>query len=471
MTPEQACVTRAVAVAAGAQPAWAALPPAQRAAHLRRLRRVVVAAADRIAAVVGAETGRLAADTMAAEVMHAGAHLGWLARRAPAALAPERRSSWPVLHRRAWVERAPLGVAGVLSPANYPFLLALLPTATALAAGCTVVLKPSERAPRSGALVADLVREAGLPDGVLSVLQGGPELGAALVTGGVDVVSCTGSVGTGRSVAARAGEALVPTVLELGGNDPVLVLRGADLRRAARAAVWGACFAAGQSCVAVERVYVERAVADELVAALQAAFGAVGTSGRRDIGPLLDDADAERLRRLVDQSVAAGARLLVGGAPVRRDGRVRFPPTLLDRCPPDLPVVTEEVFGPILPVVRAEDEDEAVRWANAVPYGLGASVFAGDRAHGRRVAARLRAGMVSIDDCLVNYAVPALPVGGVGMSGWGRHSGVEGLQSYCRTTSFTELRGPQLPREPQWFPRAAPAPVWRSAARLLHGRR
>jgi acyl-CoA reductase-like NAD-dependent aldehyde dehydrogenase len=460
----------AVARARQASTGWAALPPGERAPALRALRRTVSRRADRIADVVCQETGKARVDAVLAEAMHAAAHVDWLSRHVAGALAPRRVSPWPLYSKAAWVEYQPRGVAGVIAPWNYPFLLPFLATASALAAGCAVVLKPSEVAPASGELVAELVAEAGLPDGLVQVLHGGPDAGAALVRAGVDVVALTGSSGTGRKVAALAAERLVPVIMELGGKDPMLVLEDADLGRAARAAVWGACFNAGQSCVAIERIYVVDSVHDRFVAELERALEGVraGGGGPRDIGPIIHPPQLEVIQRQVDDAVARGATLRRGGRRAGEGGRW-FEPTLLLGVDHGMAVMRQETFGPVLPVMRVPDEATAVRLANDSPFGLQASVWTADERRARRVASSLRAGAVAINDCLVNYAMPGLEFGGVGDSGYGRQGGDEGLRAYCFTRSVTWSRVTPR-RELQWFPRRLGARAWKRALRLLYGR-
>ncbi len=450
---------------------WGSLSPVAREPHLRALRRTISRSADRIAEVVCAETGKSRADAVLAEALHAAAHADWCARHATGVLAPRKVSPWPLYSKAAWVEYQPRGVAAVISPWNYPFLLPFLATASALAAGCAVVLKPSEVAPASGELVAELVAEAGLPEGAVQVLQGGPEAGSALVgAGGVDVVAVTGSTATGRRVAALAAERLLPVIMELGGKDPMIVLDDADLGRAARAAVWGACFNAGQSCVAVERVYVVGEVHDRFVAELERAFAGVraGGGGSRDVGPISHPPQLEVIEAQVADALARGARLVRGGHRAGEGGRW-FEPTLLTEVDHTMAVMCEETFGPVVPVMRVPDEDAAVRLANDSPFGLHASLWTADSGRARRVASQLRAGAVAINDCLVNYAMPGLPFGGVADSGYGRQGGAEGLQAYCYTRTVTWSRITPR-RELQWFPRRLGARSWKRALRLLYGR-
>jgi acyl-CoA reductase-like NAD-dependent aldehyde dehydrogenase len=460
----------AVARAREASTAWGALSPSEREPALRALRRTISRRADRIADVVCRETGKPRVDAVLAEAMHAAAHVDWLARHAARALAPRKVSPWPLYSKAAWVEYQPRGVAAVVAPWNYPFLLPFLATASALAAGCTVVLKPSEVAPASGELVAELVAEAGLLDGVVQVLHGGPAVGAALVHAGVDVVAVTGSSATGRRVAALAAQRLVPVIMELGGKDPMIVLEDADLGRAARGAVWGACFNAGQSCVAVERVYVVDEVHDRFVGELERAFEGVraGGGGARDIGPIIHPPQLEVIERQVGDAVAGGATLRRGGHRTGEGGRW-FEPTLLTEVDHGMAVMREETFGPVLPVMRVPDEAAAVRLANDSPFGLQASVWTADAPRARRVASSLRAGAVAINDCLVNYAMPGLEFGGVGDSGYGRQGGVDGLRAYCWSKSVTLSRLTPR-RELQWFPRRLGPRTWKRALRLLYGR-
>jgi acyl-CoA reductase-like NAD-dependent aldehyde dehydrogenase len=444
---------------------------AARLRHVASLQETVVRSVDAIVDVVHRETGKPHADIVAAEVLHAAAHAQYLVRNAERLLAPRRASPRPLYTKAARVEYHPRGVAAVITPWNYPFLLPFTAMTTALAAGCTVVLKPSERTPASGSLVAQLCTVAGLPAGVVQLVLGGPDAGTAVVQSPVDVVSVVGSADTGRRVAAAAAETLTPVITELGGKHPMIVLEDANLRRAARAAVWGACYGAGQACVAVERVYVVEAVHDRFVQELDTALYDVcaGGEGPRDIGPLISDEHAEHVQQQVDAAVAGGAVLRRGGRRCGPGGRA-YEPTLLTGVDHSMAVMREETLGPVLPVMRVADEFMAVNLANDSRYGLHGSVWTRDTARGRRVASRIRAGSVAVNDCLVNYAMTDLPFGGIGNSGSGRQSGPEGLRAYCYTKAVTWTRL-ALPREVQWFPRVGDVRLWTRALRLLYGRK
>jgi acyl-CoA reductase-like NAD-dependent aldehyde dehydrogenase len=443
-------VGEAVSRARKAFAEWSRLEPSERKPYLNRLRRLVADNADLITTVIRDENGKNPSDAVLAELLGAAVHARYVARAAPRVLRRRRVSSYPIYTKSAWVEYHPRGVAGVIAPWNYPFLLPFQPTATALAAGCTVVLKPSELTPRSGALVADLVAKAGFPPGAVEVIHGGAESGQALIEAGIDVLSFTGSTATARQVTAQAAHHLLPVVLELGGSDPMVVLEDADVKRAARGAVWGACFNAGQTCIAVERAYVVDDVYEDFVAEAQAAMDDVdpSTDPRRGIGPIVDPRQMAVIEDHVASAVADGATLLRGG---RRRGPF-YEPTLLVDVDHTMAVMSDETFGPVLAVMRVPDEETALRTANDSAYGLHGSVWTGDAARGRRFASRMRMGTVAINDVLINYGIPALPFGGVGDSGYGSQTGEEGLRAYCYPKALTASRV-SPGRELHWFPR------------------
>jgi acyl-CoA reductase-like NAD-dependent aldehyde dehydrogenase len=444
-------VSEAVAAARSAQVPWASLDPRDRARSMGHLARVLGRRADDVADVVRRETGKPVAEALT-EVVVSADLVRFYAKKAPGHLRPRRVGSGWMPWKKAWVERVPHGVVGAITPWNYPFIIPMDTVIAALFAGNAVVLKPSELTPLSALLIGELCTEAGLPSDLVRVVTGDGSTGAALIRCGVDRMVFTGSTVTGRKVMAAAAEALTPVTLELGGKDPAIVLDDADLDRAVPGVVFGALFNAGQTCLSVERVLVARSRYDEFVRRATELLGSlrVGTGGDIDVGPLVSGAQVDVVERHVTQAVAEGARALVGGGR-QAPGSSVFMPTLLVDVNPSMDVVSVESFGPLLPVLPFDGDDEAVALANASRYGLFASVWTRDSARGIRIARRLHASGVSITDVLSHYAVAGLPMGGVGESGFGRRRGLEGLEEMTRTRTMLVDRGGRS-REPWWFP-------------------
>jgi acyl-CoA reductase-like NAD-dependent aldehyde dehydrogenase len=451
---DAAAVAAAVARARAAQPEWAALPVRERARRVKRARRELVRARAAILDRLERETGKARFDVVG-ELMGACLDIGFLARRAARWLRPERVSTRPLLGKRGLVVFKPHGVVGVISPWNAPLNLALGDAVPALLAGNAVVVKPSEVAPLAVRRAVEAMNRV-LPPGVLEVVIGAGETGAALVDH-VDMVCVTGSPETGRRVMERASRRLTPVLLELGGKDPMIVLRDADLDRAAGAAAWGGCMMTGQVCMSVERVYVEEPVADafteklvERVRALR--VGASGPAAEIDLGPFTSPRQVETVERHLADARAKGARVLIGGAR-RADGPgIFFEPTVLAGVDHSMLVMQEETFGPVIPVMAVRDAEEALRLANDSRYGLNASVWTADLARGIALARRIESGSACVNECLVSAGVPALPFGGVKQSGLGtRHGGAEGLRQFCvRQAILAEPRRRRT--EPTWFP-------------------
>jgi len=436
-----------------AQASWAAADFDERARHLRRAVQVLLARRDELAAVIATETGKPAVEIAAAELLPACDALEYWAKRAKRLLADRDLPLHLLKSKKLRVAYKPLGVVGVITPWNFPFLLALNPTVQALAAGNGVVLKPSEATPNAGRLVEELFRSAGVPDGLVTAIYGDGETGAALVEAGVDKIVFTGSVRTGRRVGEACGRALVPCTLELGGKDAMIVCADADLERAAAGAVYGAFANAGQVCVSTERVYVVESVADEFVRRVVEKTAALrqGSGGEADVGPLIVASQLAVVERHVADALARGARLLTGGRRNPRYDGLYYEPTVIVDVHHDMAVMREETFGPLLPIQRVRDEAEALRLANDSSYGLGASVWTRDKRRGVELARELDTGSAVVNDCMITYGIPEAPFGGVKESGLGRVNGDLGLRSYCRVQSIVVDRfGGKSERI--WFP-------------------
>ena len=447
----EAEVQSAVARSRAAQSAWAATPIRKRAARLRDLARVLEARGDGIADSVRSETGKPRTEALA-EIVVAVELLRYYAAVAPRHLAPEHRGTGWLVSKRGWIEREPFGVVGGITPWNYPFIIAMDCVAPALVAGNGVVLKPSEFTPVTTLLIPELCAEAGIPGDLVQVVTGDGATGRALVEGGVDRIVFTGSTATGVKIMTAAARRLTPVTLELGGKDPAIVLDDADLDRAARGVVFGGFFNAGQTCISVERVFVVRSVYQAFVERVAAVAGELraGTGDESDVGPVITEPQLAVIEGQVAEALAMGARALTGGKRESGSSQI-FPPTVLVDVSDDMGVLRDETFGPVLPIVAVEDEEEAVRRANESGYGLFASVWTKNRGRGLRVARKLRAGGVSINDVLSHYGMAQLPMGGVGDSGFGRRRGLEALDEMTRTRTILVDRS-GLRRELFWFP-------------------
>lgn len=421
-------VDAAVAAARRAAPAWAALSYAERGEQLAAWRRLLAQRMPELAAVVHRENGKPKSDAQL-EIALAVDHVAWAAKNAGKVLGRRKRASGLVMANvAATVEYLPLGVVGVIGPWNYPVFTPMGSIAYALAAGNAVVFKPSELTPGVGQWLADTFAEAVPDHPVLTVVTGLGETGAALCRAGVQKLAFTGSTNTGKLVMAACAETLTPVLIEAGGKDALLVDADADVAAAADAALWGACSNAGQTCIGVERAYVHEEVYDEFLARLleQARTIEGSDSPRSKIGPITMPSQLGVIRSHVEDALARGGRAVLGGPEAVGERFVQ--PTVLVDVPEDSLAVQEETFGPTLTVTRVGDMDEAVRRANGTRYGLGATVFAGDDA--MDIATRIRSGMTSVNSVIAFAAIPSLPFGGVGDSGFGRIHGEDGLKEF-----------------------------------------
>jgi acyl-CoA reductase-like NAD-dependent aldehyde dehydrogenase len=425
-----------------AQPAWAALGVRERGRALRRLARAIRDDAALTETLV-AETGKPRYEAVGMEVFYTleltRYYTGRAGRRA---LREERRRPFVFAIKRARVLRHPHGVVGVIGPWNWPLLNNYADCVAPLMAGNAVLLKPSELTPLTSLRVAELWKNLGLPEGVFQVVPGGADVGQALCDR-CDMIFFTGSVNTGRQVGARCGERMIPVVLELGGKSPMIVLADADLPRAARAAVWSGFANSGQVCIRTERVLVEEAVAERFTALCAAEVKALrqgpeDSAAGVDVGAITFPRQIDNAEQQIADALARGAQIVAGGEG-RRPGKGRFfAPTLLAGVSPDMLVAQAETFGPVLPIIRVRDADEALRLVNASPTGLSGSIWTADVPRGRALASRMVAGSVCINDVLMNYFVVEAPLGGVKASGLGVRHGPEALRQFCRLETIIE---------------------------------
>jgi acyl-CoA reductase-like NAD-dependent aldehyde dehydrogenase len=454
-------VQAAVRRARDAFATWGRLPFDARLDHVLGVRDLLLDRADAIIEVICKETGKLEGEAVMAELMATAELIEFYRKHGAKALRPVKVSAGLMLpHKKARQYYEPMGVVGVISPWNYPLTLAMGPTVTAVLAGNTVVLKPSEVTPLVGLEVGRLFAEVGEHPDIVQVVTGKGATGDALVRSGVQKIAFTGSVRTGKLVMQAAAETLTPVVLELGGKDPMIVCDDANLERAANGAVWGAFTNAGQTCIAVERVYVQEKVYDRFVDLVVDKAKAVrqGVGDGHDIGSMTFAKQVDIVEAHVNDALEKGAKAVVGGHRLQQPG-LWYEPTVLVDVDHTMDVMREETFGPVLPIMAFKDDDEALRLANDSPYGLNSSVWSSDSGRADRLASGIEAGNVCVNDCLVNYAVGGLPFGGVKESGIGRVHGVEGLQSFSNVKSVLSSRL-TLKREPYWYP----TPGWFSGA-------
>jgi len=431
-------VQAAVERARAAQLAWADLGLRRRIAVLREFQAKLYAKKSEIAAAITREVGKPLVEALVTEVLVVLDATRFLIDNAWGLLRDE-----PVPHgnlatklKSGWLVREPHGVIGIISPWNYPFSIPATETLAALVAGNAVVLKPSELTSLVALELASLLHAAGVPEDVFQVVVGEGPAGAALLRSPIDKLVFTGSVATGKRIAAAAAERLLPVVLELGGKDPMLVLDDADVDVASSAAVWGAFVNAGQACLSVERCYVHRSLYDSFAKACaektkQLRVGN-GMDSDTDVGPMIQERQVRIVESHVEDAKARGARVLAGGSRLPELGPNFYAPTVLVGVTQDMRIMREETFGPVLPVMACVDDDEAIRLANDSDYGLAASVWTRDRKRGERLARRIHAGTVMVNDVISCFGISEAPHGGVKASGVGRTHGRFGLDEMVR---------------------------------------
>lgn len=435
---------------------WMGEPFAKRLSLIRALGERMLERKDELADAVVRESGKPRVEALFADVFVALDTAKYIASHAAQLLAPE-----PVDHhntaakaKSGTIYYEPLGVVGIISSWNYPLAIPLGQIIPALAAGNAVICKNSDLTPRCGALIQKLFLEAGFPKDLVTVVQGSGAVGQALINASTDKIFFTGSVATGRKVAEACAAKLIPSVLELGGKDAMLVLADADLEVASSAAVWGSYTNCGQVCLSVERLYVDQKVSEKFIQLCVEKTGKLrlgpGSHPDSDVGPLIRPQHVARMTDLIGDAVEMGARVLSGGRPRPDLGPCFFEPTVIAGVDASMRLFQEETFGPILAIRTVSGEDEAVRLANDSPFALSASVWSSDSERGESVARRLRGGAVMVNDAISYFAIAEAPHGGCGASGWGRTHGRAGLREMVQTKYVDVDRLPHA-EKPWWY--------------------
>jgi acyl-CoA reductase-like NAD-dependent aldehyde dehydrogenase len=451
-------VKQAIERARRAQIAWSGTSMSERCKWLYRLRDRLLDEGDKLAEILTAETGRPRAEVFGNELFYLCDAIGAWAKKGPGFLRTERiRPHFPLLKpKKVSVFYEPRGVIGIISPWNFPLTMTLGEALPALLAGNGVVIKPSELTPLSALFGAEMAVAAGLPENLLQVVPGYAETGEALVDS-ADMIAFTGSIETGRRVMRRAAERLIPVSLELGGKDPMIVLKDADLDRAAGACVWGALMNTGQICTSIERVYVEAPVYQPFVDKIVERVRAIrqgASDATVDIGCMTSEAQLNAVAAQVEEAVAAGAKALTGGRRRPDLPGYYYEPTVLVDVDHSMRVMSEETFGPVIPLVKVGGAEEALRMANDSRYGLSAAIFTRNGSRALALARELQCGSVCINDSLVPFIIADAPMGGRKESGFGYRHGAEGIRKFCQQkTVVTDKFG--LKEEFPWYPATA----------------
>lgn len=443
-------VHAAVARARAAHPPWHALGIPKRLAILRRFQHRLHERKSEIARLITQEAGKPYVEALLTEVLVVLDAAGFLMKNSYALLRDEgiAHGNLAMKTKAGRIVREPYGVIGIISPWNYPFSIPATESLAALAAGNTVVVKPSELTPLMALELASLLHGAGVPKDAFQVVVGDGVTGAALINSEIDKLIFTGSVQTGKRIAQAAATRLLPVVLELGGKDPMLVLDDADVEVASSGAVWGAFVNAGQACLSVERCYVHRSLYESFLQACvtkakQLRVGD-GMDAETDVGPMIHERQVRNVEAQMDDAIAHGARVLCGGARVGQTTSNFYAPTVLADVTHEMRIMREETFGPVLPVMAFDSDDEAVQLANDSDYGLAASVWTRDRARGEALAARIHAGTVMVNDTVSCFGISEAPHGGVKSSGIGRTHGRYGLEEMVRVKYLGSDRLPGI---------------------------
>lgn len=433
-----------VKTAKDAQVHWQEIGINKRINELKIIRDNLFSKYAEIAQLISDENGKPFAEAISSEIIPTLSVFDYYLAKSKKYLRPQKvRIKLPVMiHKKSWIEFEPWGVVGIISPWNYPLLLPMGQIIPALIAGNSVVFKPSEFTPLVGSWIEKLFNESNLLKNVFNVIYGEAQVGQSLVNSKIDKLFFTGSTNVGKIISKNAADKLLPISLELGGKDPILVLKDADLDRTAQGIAWGALTNSGQTCVSVERVYVHESVHDELIHKL---IGPVSRlklyngSEYYDLSALKTEQQANKVKEHIQDAVRKGAKIIFGGRQIDEN---KFEPTILTDVNHDMLVMKEETFGPIIAIKKVSDDNEAIKFANDSDYGLSASVWTKDISHGREVARKIKSGSVLINDCISYFGTSEAVVGGIKLSGTGRVHGRSGLmemvyEKYYNSDSFT----------------------------------
>jgi acyl-CoA reductase-like NAD-dependent aldehyde dehydrogenase len=436
-----------------AQEFWGALSSNQRGTMLRRYRDFLLDARDEIAETVAAETGKPLAEFFAAEMMYVCDGIGYWSKNAGRYLADRRFRPHLLKTKLPMTTYKPRGVIGMITPWNFPFLLSIGEAIPALMAGNGVVIKPSSTTPLSAVLGARIADEAGLPKGLLATVTGRGNVGWDLIDY-VDMVSFTGSVETGRKIQIKCAEQLKPSTMELGGKDPMIVCRDANLERAANGCVWGALANSGQVCISIERVYVDESIHDDFVRRVVSKVGQLRQGAPDedvDIGSMTSESQLKIVETQVEDARKKGAKILTGGRCIADRPGLWYEPTVITEVDNSMGLMREETFGPVIAIQKVKDESEALERANDSNFGLSASVWSKDKEGAMNIARRVEAGAVCINDHMIHMMIPEVSMGGIKESGVGHRHGAEGIRKFCQEQTLVIDRF-GLKKEALWYP-------------------
>src|SRR5579859_1415324 len=439
-----------------AQEKWRTTSVTERCALLGELKEAILSSRNELADTIVRESGKPRVEALFADIFVSLDTAAYYAKNLRKLLQSERvphhSSTAKLKSGRLFYE--PLGVIGIVSSWNYPLAIPMGQIIAAVAAGNAVVCKTSDFTPKCGAMIQEMFARSGFPDSLVNIVQGGAEIGQALLDASPDKILFTGSVATGRRVAESCARNLTPSVLELGGKDAMLVLADANLDVASSAALWGGFTNCGQVCLSVERLFVERAVSEKFLTLCVEKTKSLrlgnGAEPATDVGPLIRPQHIQRMRDLLDDATSRGAKILCGGNARTDLGPCFFEPTVIANVDSSMRLFQEETFGPILAAQTVENADEAVRRANDSPFTLAASVWTSGKARGRGIASRLRAGAVMVNDAISYFAIAEAPHGGCNASGWGRTHGRAGFLEMVQP-KYVDVDGLPSREKPWWY--------------------